>query len=191
MNLLLNTIKSYVPLQAADEEIIGELFHQRHFPKGGHLLTAGSICRHITLIETGLVRYYITRDGEERTIYFNKEGEFVCDYTSYLPQRPSQVNIQALEDTTVWMIGISDMAQFYEKVTHGERFGRLGIEEVFVSVSLQMASLYTDPPETRYRKFLDNYPGIVQRIPQYYIASYVGVKPQSLSRIRKRIVGTH
>lgn len=170
-----------------DEEVVQRLFHQKRYKKGEHLLAEGEICRHIIFIETGLVRYYINKDGEERTNYFNKEGEFVCDYPSFLPRVPSVVNIQALEDSTVWTISAEGIQQFYKEVQYGERFGRLAIEYVFVSVVAQIGSIYTDTPELRYQKFLLNYPTIVQRIPQYYIASYVGVKPQSLSRIRKRL----
>jgi CRP-like cAMP-binding protein len=191
MDLLVQTIRKLIPLSAEDEAVVRGLFLQKIYKKGDHLLSEGEICRHITFIESGLVRYYINKDGEERTNYFNKEGEFVCDYPSFLPHVPSGVNIQALEDCTVWTISYDGIQRFYTEVRHGERFGRLGIEEVFVTVAAQLGSLYTDSPEMRYQKFLFNYPTIVQRIPQYYIASYVGVKPQSLSRIRKRLAGNH
>jgi len=191
MESLLNTIQSYVPLSVADKELISRLFHKKIFKKGEHLLQAGNICRYIIFIETGLVRYYINNESGEQTNYFNKEGEFVCDYISFLPQSPSNVNIQALEDTTIYVISNNDMQQFYKDVEHGERFGRLAIEQVFISIISQITSLYTDPPDVRYSKFISNFPDIGQRIPQYYIASYVGVKPQSLSRIRKRMVGKH
>lgn len=188
MQALIHTIRQHIPLSSEDESIIQDLFHQKTYKKGDHLLSEGDLCRNITFIETGLVRYYIRKDGEERTNYFNKEGEFVCDYTSFLPKLPTMVNIQALEDCIVWNVSFDGIQQFYKKVTHGERFGRLAIEAVFVNIVAQIGSLYTDPPKARYRNFLLNYPGIVQRIPQYYIASYVGVKPQSLSRIRRRLV---
>jgi CRP-like cAMP-binding protein len=191
MDILLNTIRSFIPLSSDDEEIVRRLFHKKIFKKGEHLLQEGSVCRYIIFIETGLVRYYINSDGQEHTTYFNKEGEFVCDYMSFLPQGPSYVNIQALEDTIIFVISFNDIQQFYKEVEHGERFGRLGIEQVFVNVINQIKSLYTDPPEVRYSQFLSNFPDIGQRIPQYYIASYVGIKPQSLSRIRKRIAGKH
>jgi CRP-like cAMP-binding protein len=188
---LLDAIRRYIPLSESDEKVIARLFHQKSVRKGDHLLEAGNVCRYVILIEKGLVRYYLNQDGEEKTNYFNKEGEFVCDYMSFLPKAPSMVNIQALEDTVYWVISHHDLQEFYKEVTHGERFGRLGIEEVFVQVSGQMGSLYTDPPEVRYTKFIESYPDLVQRVPQYYIASYVGVKPQSLSRIRRRIAGAH
>ena len=191
MELLINKIKSYVPLSLGDEKIIRTLFHKKELKKGEHLLEAGNICRHIIFIQTGLVRYYINNDGVEKTTYFNKENEFVCDNMSFLSQIPSYVNIQALEGTTVWMISYEGIQQFYKEVTTGERFGRLAIEQVFVSAAAQIVSLYTDPPEARYNKFISNYSDVAQRIPQYYIASYVGIKPQSLSRIRKRISVKH
>ena len=191
MDLLIQTIRNYIPFSPADEAVAQQLFHRKEYKKGGHLLTSGEICRYLIFIESGLVRYYITKDGEDQTAYFNKEGDFVCNYTSFLPQKPSMVSIQALEDCVVWLISFDGMQQFYKEVEYGERFGRLGIEEVFVNVAAQVASIYTDTPELRYKNFLHNYPAIVQRVPQYYIASYVGVKPQSLSRIRKRLAGTH
>lgn len=149
----------------------------------------GEICRYVTFIDTGLVRYYSAADGEERTTYFNKEGEFVCNYPSFLTQIPGYVNIQALEDTTVWVINYHDLQLFYQQLRNGERFGRLAIEEVFVSFTAQITSMYTDDPETRYLKFLSSYPDLLQRIPQYHIASYIGVKAPSLSRIRRRMAG--
>lgn len=191
MERLLDTIRSYVTLSAGDEEVIRRLFHRRAFKKGDHLLQSGGICRYIIYIDTGLVRYYIDTEKGEQTNYFNREGEFVCDYISFLPQRASNVNIQALEDTIVYLITYDDMQRFYKEVEHGERFGRLGLEEVFVTVITQIASLYTDPPDVRYANFISSFPHLAQRIPQYYIASYVGVKPQSLSRIRKRMGGKH
>lgn len=191
MESLLKAIRRYVPLSEQDEELTGKLFYKKLFNKGDYLLEAGNVCRHVTFIETGLVRYYINNDGEEQTNYFNKEGEFVCDYLSFLPQIPSGVNIQALEDTAIFVISFNDLQKFYREVQFGERFGRLAIEEVFTNIISQLKSLYTDPPEVRYRKFISDYADISQRIPQYYIASYVGIKPQSLSRIRKRSTGMH
>jgi len=191
MESLLNAIRYFIPLSASDEEVVRRLFHKKVFKKGEHLLGAGNVCRYVTFIETGLVRYYINSDGEERTTYFNKEGEFVCNYASFVPQIPSYVNIQALEDTSIFVIGFNDLQVFYREVEYGERFGRLGIEQVFLNAISQIGSFYTDPPELRYSKFLSDFRDIVQRIPQYHIASYVGIKPQSLSRIRKRIVGKH
>lgn len=191
MDRLLNTIQHYIPLSSADEAIIATLVRQLNLKKGEHLLQAGQVCKNVFFIDKGLVRYYASIEGEEKTSYFNKEGEFVCDYASFLPQQPSRTNIQALEDATVYSISQANMDLLYQQVEHGERFGRLAISEVFVSAIHQINSLYSDPPELRYQTFLTKFPEIAQRIPQYYIASYVGIKPQSLSRIRKRMAQPH
>jgi CRP-like cAMP-binding protein len=191
LDLLIQTIRKYISFSPADEAVARRLFHQKAYKKGHHLLAEGEICRNVIFVESGLVRYYMNTDGEDKTTYFNKEGEFVCFYPSFLPQAPSMINIQALEDCAVWMISFEGMQQFYQEVAYGERFGRLAIETVFVSAIAQITSIYTDTPEMRYQHFLLHYPEIVQRVPQYYIASYVGVKPQSLSRIRKRLSGSN
>jgi CRP-like cAMP-binding protein len=187
MDLLIQMIKDQISITEKDILTIENLFHKRSLKKGEHLLCAGEICRYIIFIESGLVRYYTNNEGADQTHYFNKEGEFVCDYISFLPQAASMINIQALEDTVVYRISAHGIQQFYREVTNGERFGRLALEKVFVNVITQVVSLYTDTPDNRYLKFLAEYPDLVQRIPQYYIAAYVGVKAPSLSRIRKRL----
>lgn len=191
MDLLVKTIRSYIPLSEDDETIIRSLFRLQKVEKGHFLLQAGNICKDIFFIEQGLVRYYTVVDGEEKTSYFNKEGEFVCNYPSFLPQKPSETFIEALEPCTVYSISHSNMQQFYAQVKYGERFGRLAIEDVYLNLINQVVSLYNDPPELRYQLFLSRFPDLGQRIPQYYIASYVGIKPQSLSRIRKRLTEKH
>jgi CRP-like cAMP-binding protein len=167
MDLLIQAIKDQISITEKDFLVIENLFHEKHFKKGEHLLSAGEICRYIIFIESGLVRYYTNNDGTEQTHYFNKEGEFVCDYISFLPQTPSNVNIQALEDSVVYRISADGIQQFYRQVANGERFGRIALEKVFVNIISQVVSLYTDTPDNRYLKFLADYPELVQRIPQY------------------------
>jgi len=191
MDLLLDTIKHYIPLSPDDEAVVRSLFRKQQLKKRDYLLQAGDVCKSIFFIDTGLVRYYATIDGEEKTSYFSDAGEFVCNYASFLPQEPSMVNIQALEASIIYSISHANMEVFYAQVKQGERFGRLAISEVYVTAINQINSLYTDPPELRYQSFLAKFPEIGQRIPQYYIASYVGIKPQSLSRIRKRLAEKH
>ncbi len=187
METLINAIRQYIPLTPEEIQIIERLFQSRRLMEGAHFLEEGKVCRYLGFIEKGLIRYYISDEGQEKTIYFNQEGDFICNYQSFLPQKPSVVAMQALEDTELQVISYEDLQIFYRQVSGGERFGRLGIEQVFLSSSEQVRSLYSDPPAVRYQHFLDSYPKLVQRLQQYYIASYVGIKPQSLSRIRKRL----
>ena len=133
------------------------------------------------------MRYYINHNGEEKTYEFSQENEYVCNYESFLPQKPSSKIIQALEDSDVLIISYADLQLLYKNVREGERFGRIAIEVVFLQLLLDLSSFYTETPEVRYERFLKNHADLQQRISQYHVASYVGVKPQSLSRIRKRI----
>lgn len=186
MESLVNVIRQLVRLSPDEVNIVSELFSPLPLKAGEYWLEEGKVCRAVAFIDKGLIRYYFNVDGEERTIYFGKENDFACDYTSFLPQTPARVNIQALEDTLLYVIGYEQLQKFYRTIAGGERFGRLAVEQVYLTAIQQMNSFYTDAPAERYQRFLDTYPHLVQRIPQYYIASYVGIKPQSLSRIRKR-----
>lgn len=186
MQFLLDTIRQIISLSEDEAQLVTQLFTEKHIKKGEHFLRESQVCRSVALIKTGLVRYYINEDGQEGTYYFSREGEFVCEYESFLPQAPSSKNIQALEDTSLYVVSYEGLQQLYQALQQGERLGRLGIEQVFVSVLQQLSSFYKESPELRYQRFLHTFSQISQRVPQYYIASYVGIKPQSLSRIRKR-----
>ncbi len=191
MEFLLDRINQLISLSDDETQLIKELFTEKKLKKGEHFLREGQTCHSLAMISAGLVRYYINEDGNEGTYYFSKEGEFVCDYESFLPQVPSGKNIQALEDTSLYVVNYAGLQQLYQHVRQGERLGRLGIEQVFVTVLQQLSSFYKDSPEVRYQRFLSTFSAISQRVSQYYIASYVGIKPQSLSRIRKRDTRPH
>ncbi|WP_158798008.1 Crp/Fnr family transcriptional regulator [Pedobacter sp. L105] len=184
---LINSIRYLIDLTQEEEESIKRLFKLKEIKKGDFFLADGQVCKHAGFIVKGLIRYYINHDGEEKTYDFGQENNFVCNYESFLPQTPSTKIIQALEDCEILQISYSDLQVFYQSVRGGERFGRLVIEQVFVQLLQALSSLYTDIPEYRYKKLLKEHPDLLQRVSQYHIASYVGVKPQSLSRIRKRI----
>jgi CRP-like cAMP-binding protein len=191
MQFLIERIRQIIRVSESEEKILQDLFVEKQLSKGDHFLAENQVCRWLGLIHHGLVRYYINVDGEDKTYYFGKEGDFVCDYESFLPQKASNKNIQVLEDSSLYTISYQGLQHIYDHLKEGDRFGRLGIEHVFVNVLQQLTSFYNDPPELRYQHFLEAYPEISQRIPQYYIASYVGIKPQSLSRIRNRSIKKH
>jgi len=191
MEFLIESIRQIISVSEDEALLLKQLFTEKHIKKGEHFLSEGQVCRSVAIIGSGLVRYYINDDGNEGTYYFGSEGDFVCDYESFLPQVPSNKNIQALEDSSIYMISYDSLQKLYKELKEGERLGRLGIEQVFVTVLQQLASFYKDSPELRYQRFVSTYSDISQRVPQYYIASYIGIKPQSLSRIRKRAAHQH
>jgi CRP-like cAMP-binding protein len=184
---LISSIQSCINLTPKDINYINQLFKKKEIKKGDFFLADGQVCKCVGFIVKGLIRYYINHDGEEKTYEFGQEDNFVCNYESFLPQTPSTKIIQALEDCIMLQISYVDLQIFYQSVSGAERFGRLVIEQVFVQLLQALSSLYTDTPEYRYKKLIKEHPNLLQRVSQYHIASYVGVKPQSLSRIRKRI----
>jgi CRP-like cAMP-binding protein len=188
MARLIDTIKYLIKLREDEEAVLVDLFKPQTIASGKYFLEEGQLCRHVGFIEEGLVRYFMNDNGNEKTLYFSKEGEFVSNYQSFLPQTPSNTSIQAIEDTTMQVISYTDLQRLYLTLYEGEKLGRVAIENVFISSIEQLKSFYKDSPTERYQQFLTSYPDLAQRIPQYYIASYVGIKPQSLSRIRKRLV---
>lgn len=188
MNRLISTIKELITISTDEEVMLTGLFKPLTLKSGEYFLKEGQLCRYVGFIEEGLVCYNLNDKGLEKTLYFNKEGEFVSDYQSFLPRVPSYTSIQAIENTSLQVISYEDLQLMYSNIREGEKLGRLAIENVFLSSLRQLKSFYKDSPAGRYQEFLHSYPNLAQRIPQYYIASYVGIKPQSLSRIRKRLV---
>jgi CRP-like cAMP-binding protein len=190
INSLLNSIQNIITLSPTEIEIVTSLFKEKTYKKGHFFLEEGRVCKQVGFVAKGLMRYYINHDGEEKTYDFSQENEYVCNYESFLPQKPSSKIIQALEDSVVFVISYNDLQLLYANVREGERFGRIAIEYVFLKLLQDLSSFYTETPEVRYERFLKKHADLQQRISQYHIASYVGVKPQSLSRIRKRISNT-
>ena len=185
---LIEKLRTYIEFDEDEERFISSVFKQRVLAKGEHLLLAGDVCRVAAFIERGVFRSYINTGERDATFYFAAENDFICDYPSFLPQVPSDKNIQALEAAEVRVISFASLQELYRRVVYGERFGRLVAEEIFLDSIQQLASFYSDKPADRYQNFVHRFPRLVQRIPQYYIASYVGIEPQSLSRIRRRFL---
>jgi CRP-like cAMP-binding protein len=188
MSMLLHALKHFININEEEEQYILSLFILKQFDKHEHLLREGQVCREAGFITKGLIRYYSIQDsGEERTYEFGRENEFTCNYESFLDHSPSSRSIQCLEPCEIMTISYDNLQLMYENVSEGQKFGRLIIEQLYVDALKKIRSFYDDQPEQRYLHFVNNYPDLQQRIPQYYISSYVGVKPPSLSRIRKRL----
>ncbi|QNL48061.1 Crp/Fnr family transcriptional regulator [Olivibacter sp. SDN3] len=185
---LMQSIALFIRTNEEEKKIIPSLFVPRQYGKNDYFLRQGDVCRHVGFINQGLIRYYMVKDsGEELTLDFGKETEFTCNYESFLDQSVSAVSIQCLEPSEILVISYENLQLLYDKVTQGQKFGRLICEQLYIHAMKKVRSFYADEPEERYLQFTHQYPGLQQRVPQYHIASFVGVKPPSLSRIRKRL----
>jgi CRP-like cAMP-binding protein len=159
--------------------------------KKQHLIQPPQVCNTVGFILTGSVRYYFIKDGEEITSYFSFEREFTSSYKSFLTRGPAENYIQALEETELIIISYDAMQKMYAHplIAHKmERFGRLIAEFYLLCYDDRVASFITQTPEERYAKLLEEGREIMLRIPQHYVANFLGITPVSLSRIRRRML---
>ncbi len=160
---------------------------ERNVAKKDYFVRQGETCRHIAFINEGLLRLFYDIEGEEHIRQFHFENSFCSEYQSFLTQKPAQMSLQALEDTTLLIISHHDMYDLFAQSKDFERLGRILAEQSFIFVSQRFASMLLESPETRYQRLVQERPKVMQRVPQYMIASYLGITPQALSRIRKRL----
>lgn len=187
IDTLFDSIDRYIPLSNDDKQIIKSLFIFEEFPANSIILNEGTYCNKLWFIAKGLVRFTINDDGNERTFVFRKEGHFTSDIEGLLSKTLSNKKIIAIEDCAIFTITYENLQKLYQTLKDGERFGRKLVEEVFLGAVSHIVSFYTETPEQRFLKFQNSNPDLLQRIPQYLIASFLGIEPQSLSRIKKRI----
>ena len=183
---LLKQFSQITELDREEVELIKSSFKSFFLAKGTFFLKAGEVNKHVGFLQKGLVRYFVYKDDEESTFEFTKEGEFVADYQSFNNKTVSVQNIQAIEDCEMLIINYANVQFIFNNTKNGNLIGRHIIEHRFDVMVNQLLAVYMQNHEERYRRFVENYSDLNQRIPQYLIASYVGVKPPSLSRIRRR-----
>ena len=159
--------------------------------KKKNFVEPGKVCNHLALVAKGAVRYFHVKDGEEITGYFSFENEFASSYKSFLTRQPAINYIQALEDTVMVNFTYNNLQKAYadELIGHKmERLCRLIAEHYLICCEERIASFITQTPEERYNKLLETGGEVLQRIPQHYVANFLGITPVSLSRIRRRIM---
>jgi len=187
-DFLILRIKEYIDVNDEEIELIHRLFVIEHFKKNAVLLREGDVCQKLFFIAKGIVRFSKLTDGEDRTYVFRVEGAFCHDLESFLQKVPSKSAITAIEPTTVLSITYDNLQIFYNELRYGDRFGRLATEQVFIQVVNLLTTFNSESPEQRYIRFAMNHKHLMQRIPQYHIASHIGVTPQALCRIKKKIL---
>lgn len=186
----LTHIQDFMRRFGVDTETL-ELFcaklHPKDLPKKEFLVRQGETCRHIAFINEGLLRLYYDVEGVEHVRQFHFERSFCSEYQSFLTEKPAQMSLQALEDSELLLISHADLHALFRLSKEFERIGRVLAEQSFIFVSQRFASMLLEPPEERYQILVRERPKVVQRVPQYMIASYLGITPEALSRIRKRL----
>lgn len=178
---------SISPLSEEEGEAIADSMMTVRFSKGEFLLKEGQQSVHTYFILEGCVREFVEIDGEEKTTNFYPEGKWAISASNFSPDGRAVHSWICMEDTVV-VKGDEQQAQaLFKRFPRFETISRTIMEAAFQEQRQAITSYITDSPEQRYLKLLESNPALFQRIPQYHIASYIGVKPESLSRIRKRI----
>jgi len=174
----------------SDKELMKviQLFETVHVKKNEHLYRPGEIVRHVYFVEKGCLRqYYINNNGEDRTIYFKIENGWCSELVSFLDNKPTELCVQALEDSTLqainqknWVYAISQIQSFTLGFIRAQ-------QDTNYMLKKRLAEATVETPEEKYLRFLQEEPHLLQRIPLYQIAAYLAMTPETLSRIRKKI----
>jgi CRP-like cAMP-binding protein len=166
---------------------VQEKFTFQYLKRGDLLTRNGEVCRQVSFINKGLLRMFYLVDGKEICTAFGKENEYLAQYDSFLTGQPSAGNIDALEDCELINLSYDNVQELYVKEPVFQIFGRKVAEMLFLMISSQTNSLLTQTPEERYKAVVEEEPFVIQRVPQYMIASYIGITPEHLSRLRRKM----
>jgi CRP-like cAMP-binding protein len=186
---LIKNLNKYVTLTADEIKIVEFFFQPRKFRKRQYILQEGDVSRLETFITKGLTRIYEVDDkGQEHVLQFGLEDWWVGDLYSFLAEVPTTYNIDCLEDTEVLQITKPNLESLYERVPKIERHFRIMVQNAFIASNRRLSATLAKSAQERYEEFIKKYPQIEQRVPNHQIASYLGITPQSLSRIRSQAV---
>jgi CRP-like cAMP-binding protein len=187
---LFNFIAKYMPLSVEEKEAIIELDIFRNYKKGTVLLKEGQYSKVGYFVIKGCIRSYYVIDGEEKTTAFYTELDSFSPLC-VVNNKPSEYYVACVEDSILTVANPEMEKIIFEKFPRFETLCRILSEELLAKSQASFDDFKTSSPEQRYLKLLETRPDLLQRVPQHQLASYLGMKPQSLSRIRKRLVDQH
>jgi CRP-like cAMP-binding protein len=185
-DLIFQTVNGFVEIDFNEWEAFSKHFQFRKYKKHDWLLKSGDMSNDIYFINDGIVRVTIAdSEGVEDTIDFASEGQFIADYASYLRQTKSNYGIQALSDVEIIVWSRSAVDWGYLHLSMGEQLGRRLAECYFLNHDDRIKAMYTLTSAERFAQIETSFPGILTRVPQHMIASFLGVSPVHLSRLKK------
>lgn len=176
----------FIRLTAEEQVLLQQSLTAHTYKKGALLLEAGQVCKQQFFITQGCTRtYYIDAKAEEHIIQFGVENWWTADLHSFINHVPADYQIQALEKTTVLILERDILHELYTRIPALDRLFRIIIQNAYVAAQQRIVASISQTAEERYSAFLQKYPGLSQRVPQYMIASYIGVTPEFFSKMKK------
>ena len=184
---LLDYFQQVMPLSNEEKQLVTELFKPRLYRKRQYVLQEGDICNQFNFIVRGCLRMYkVDEKGNTYIIQFAAENRWLSNIGSFHERKPSELNIDALEDTMVLQISYENLLSLYTNAPKFDRIFRVLIENSFVSLQKRLLQNISSTAEDRYNSFLDSYSHLTNRLPQTQIASFLGITPEFLSRLRNK-----
>ncbi|WP_291722354.1 Crp/Fnr family transcriptional regulator [Bernardetia sp.] len=185
---ILKNIKRYVDLSSQDEEAFVSIIKRSRVKKRQFIVQPNFVCTHQTYIEKGTFRsYFLTDQGTEHTLQFAIEDWFISDFTSYIYQKPASLYVEALQDSIIDQIEYNEVENLCNTHPVFEKFFRIVAQKSFAFAQQRILSNLGKTAAERYREFNKMYPTIVERVPQYALASYLGMSAEFLSKIKKEM----
>lgn len=182
---LIRYLKSIADIPGDELEIVKKYVRIKHLKKGELFIKAGEVPDISGFIYKGLMRvFYIDKNGRDYTKLFNKEFDFITSYAAFIERSESHLNVEALEDTTAFVIDYDTFKMFIERHPCWLKIYSRSLEKFYVIKERREGYLLWYNAKERYDQFLKDFPGLEKRVKQYYIASYLGISPVSLSRLR-------
>ena len=184
---LLSYFDRLIPLNNAEKELVTQNFHPRLYRKRQFVLQEGSKCNQLNFVVRGCLRMYkIDQQGTTHILQFAPENYWINDLGSFYSEKPSELNIDALDETMVLQINRNDLDSIYLQASKFDRIFRVLIERSFVNLEKRLLQNISSTAEDRYQAFLDTYPHLINRLSQTQIASFLGITPEFLSRLRNK-----
>lgn len=183
-------VSQFVDLSPKEREILEAAFTFRQIPKKFKLVSNGEVARELFFIKKGLIKLYYTKGDEEITGFIFKENLFASSYDSFLRNSPSIQTLESLEECDLLVITHDKLEELYQKLPKINILTRKVAEHRFINCQQILSSFLLESPEERYKRFEMQNKDLLQRVPQNIIASFLGITPVSLSRIRKRMQGS-
>jgi len=175
-------------LNKEEKELVTKNFHSRLYRKRQYVLQEGNICTQLNFVVRGCLRMYkIDEQGATHVLQFAVENYWINDLGSFHSEKPSELNIDALDDTMVLQINRNDLVSLYLQASKFDRIFRVLIENSFINLQKRLLQNISSTAEQRYQAFLDTYPHLVNRLSQTQIASFLGITPEFLSRLRNKV----
>jgi len=186
---LIKYFNNLIPLNDEELELVSAYFKPRLYRKRQYVLQEGDVCNHFNFVIRGCLRMYkVDEKGNTHIIQFATENWWMINIGSFHERKPSELNIDALEDTMVLQISYDNLIALYTQVAKFDRIFRVLIENSFVTLQNRLLQNISSTAEDRYNSFIEVYPHLSNRLPQTQIASFLGITPEFLSRLRNRRV---